>query len=374
MDRPRITRLRRRSCALSLGILLSLATQGASPAEAVGPVLLPPTLPGNIVRDTLTTPGHVQLPADDSAHDGYVLEYWQWWLHLQTADGRRFGASLVFFHFPVTSGLSTAGIGIRRTDVRMTDMSDDTFHFSSTYSSEPVRYMPDGFDLYAVKQRAKGGNGNDAVHLQVDGYVMDVAIKADRAPVLYFDGTGFFRTDPVETFRAYGRQRMATSGSLQKNGIARPVTGSTWFEHGWINMPTIATINWDYFQLQLADGRDIQLAYVRRVKGGPVAFYQGQIRDKHGTTTYLHKGDFEIIPTGTWSRDATCTYPSGWVIRIGKEQFTVTPTLKDQEVRNAVYGHFWDGETVITGNVPGIGIAEPLNYCVTPRPLPSLRS
>ncbi|MHB8695112.1 MAG: lipocalin family protein [Solirubrobacteraceae bacterium] len=94
----------------------------------------------------------------------------------------------------------------------------------------------------------------------------------------------------------------------------------------------------------------------------------GATRDKHGNVTYLHKGDFQITPTGTWPRDATCTYPSGWQLTVLGRHYTVTPVLKNQELRS-VYPTFWDGETNITGGAQGQGVAELLNYCYAPQPL-----
>jgi predicted secreted hydrolase len=350
----------------------AIATTMAITAHAQEPDPLAGTMAQNVLDDRFGEPRHITLPADDSAHSGYFVEWWQWWLHLETEDGEPFGSGVMFVHFPLDPVLGAAGVGIRRTDVKVADVSDGSFHFDSKYSEEPVAHVPNGFDLAAVGQRAKGGDGHDVVHIEVDGYSLDVQIDAQREPVLLFNPDGFYRPDPVESVRIYERQRMATQGTLQKGGKTVRVSGSSWFEHGWGNIPSIVIINWDYFQLELDDGRDIEVAQVRRIKGAPVYLHQGQIRDENGGTTYLHEGDIEITSTGTWSRDATCTYPSGWQIRIKDEHFTITPILKDQEVRNPVFGHFWDGDTVITGSATGRGIAEPLNYCYTPRPQDAL--
>lgn len=52
------------------------------------------------------------------------MEYWQWWLHLKARDGHQYGAVLVFYEFPLSSALDGAGFGLRRTDVRLTDLTD----------------------------------------------------------------------------------------------------------------------------------------------------------------------------------------------------------------------------------------------------------
>jgi hypothetical protein len=48
------------------------------------------------------------------------------------------------------------------------------------------------------------------------------------------------------------------------------------------------------------------------------------------------------------------------------ETFTITPTLKSQEVVNGIYGDYWDGSTTVTGLSPGRATVELLNYCFTP--------
>lgn len=342
-----------------VGPLLGLPPGGSQPGVLANPLAIVP----NTIQDVLGSPAPLTFPADDSAHTGHMIEDWQWWLRLQTPDGRRFSATIVFFDFPLTSALGAAGVGIRRTDVRLTDLSDGSVHSASTYSTDPLTAVPNGFDLAAAGQTATGGNGDQTLHIAIDGYALDVTATTSRAPVPLVNPEGYVRLDPLEVARIYNRWRMDTTGTVQKNGQTMHVTGATSFEHIWGTIPP--TIQWDAFYLHLNDGRDMQIAQVRRAPGTPNFLYTGTIRDQQGNVRYLQQGDFTIAPTGTWRRDATCAYPSGWKIRVSGDQFTVVPSVINQEVRS-LYGSYWDGDTTVTGGPGGDGVADLLNYCQVP--------
>src|SRR5207248_2936704 len=141
-----------------VALLAVVVLVGSAGGDALGAL---PTNPLQIVVDevngTLGTPAPLRFPADDSSHPGNAIEYWQWWLHLTTSDGRRFGAVVVFYEFPLSSALDTAGVGVRRTDVRLTDLSTGAVYASSKwYDGTPAPSGANGFDLSSLGQTAVG--------------------------------------------------------------------------------------------------------------------------------------------------------------------------------------------------------------------------
>jgi predicted secreted hydrolase len=366
---------RRRVRRLFAAAAAMLLFAGVSAGGSLG--ALPPDplqIVQNEIAGSLSPLPPLQFPKDDSSHPGNFVEYWQWWLHLKAGNGHRFGAVVVFYEFPATSALDGSGHGVRRTDVRLTDLATGAVHaFSKWYDGTPATAVPNGFNLSSLGQSASGGGGNDRVHISVGGYSLELTTKGNRPPIPIEAANGVNRVDPLEMLQIYERWRMPTHGSITFGGRSMPVTGTSWFEHGWGNAVSLVTIQWDYFQLQLADGRDILVAQVRHAGDTPNFDYVGGIRSKNGTLTRLHKGDFAITSTGTWRRDATCSYPSGWIVTVKGQRFVVTPTPQDQEVRS-LYGNFWDGETAISGASRGVGIAELLNYCYAPSPFAQLGS
>jgi predicted secreted hydrolase len=353
--------------ALCLAVLaVTLVAAGpAAPVDANAAA--PGSALGNVIGDMQANRQPVTLPADDAAHGGNFVEWWQWWLHLRTKSGRRFGATVTFFHAPLDPALGATGAGVRRTDFRITDPASGASPSGSRYSSQPVAIIPNGFELDGGGQRASGGNGRDKLHVEAGRYSLDVQTKARRRPAPLFSPDGFFRYDRAQTVRVYERHRMSAKGVVNVGGRRMRVVGTSWFEHGWGNMPSVVHISWDFFQLELRDGRDIQIAKVRDYPGGPVFLEEGVVTHRNGRRQYLGPGDFEIVPTGTWTRDPLCTYPSGWRLRVHQSWFRVKPDLVDQEIRSGVAPVIWDGNTSITGDSKGRGIAELLNYCQTAR-------
>lgn len=349
---------------------------GASAAGADTAAAAPASSPLPIVQNELTaslgTFPALRFPADDAAHPGNVVEYWQWWFHLRAADGRRYAAVVVFFEFPLAPQLDRAGVGLRRTDVRLTDLSTGRVSsFSRWYPGAAAPSVPNGFRLESLGQSATGGGGRDRVHIAIGGASLDLRTSGTR-PALPIEGpNGVGRADALEVLQAYQRFRMPARGSMTTGGRTLRVTGTAWSEHGWGNWLSVLAVQWDYFQLQLADGRDMLLIQLRHAGGTPNFAYVGTLRSRSGEVTRLHEGDFSIRPTGTWRRDATCVYPSGWIVTVRGERFVVTPTPKEQEVRS-LYGNFWDGETAISGAARGVGIAELLNHCYGPSPFAQL--
>jgi predicted secreted hydrolase len=326
----------------------------------------------NEIDGSLTTLPPLRFPKDDSSHPGNFVEYWQWWLHLKASNGHRFGGVVVFYEFPASSVLDGTGHGIRRTDVRLTDLSTGAvYSFSKWYDGTPAPAVPNGFNLSSLAQSAIGGGGNDHLHVTINRYALDHRTRGNRPAIPIEAVNGVNRIDPLEMLQIYERWRMPTRGTMTDGAKRMSVTGTSWFEHGWGNGVSLVTIQWDYFQLQLADGRDVLVVQVRHAADTPNFDYVGGIRSKNGMLTRLHKGDFTITPTGTWRRDAICSYPSGWIITIKGQKFLVAPTPRSQEIRS-LYGNFWDGETAITGASRGVGIAELLNYCYAPSPFAQL--
>lgn len=138
----------RATCCIASLVIAVTAAITAPVAQADG--LLGDSLVGDVVNDQLGQPEPVRLPADDASHGGQSIEWWQWWMHLEDDEGHRYGATVVFFHFPVDSVFARAGFGVRRTDFRITDVAGQTVHRGSVYSADPVAHIPNGFAIHVV--------------------------------------------------------------------------------------------------------------------------------------------------------------------------------------------------------------------------------
>jgi len=328
-----------------------------STASAATPATTPTPAPQQSAALPLSLPigAPVILPRDDSAHDGQLVEWWQWWSHLTTEDGRKIGT---MHDFSSRGGL-TPLIRDWQYGLRITDSNAQTAQSSGFGWQGPVKYVDNGYDLLQLKQSAKGGNGTDHLHFEQGNAVFDLDVVSDKPPVMLFNKDGVF-VDGIFDLHLYQRQRMQTTGWMTENGRKIRVTGTTWFEHGYSTDAALIKVNWDYFQFELADGRNVGLMRLRRFEGGPDTAWQGEIVEPDGTLTYLARDEMEITQTAFRHRDDGCNYPVGWQLRVKDEHFTVTAVTEDQDVPSV---GLWDGEVLISGSASGIGAAETSGYC-----------
>ena len=160
--------------------------------------------------------------------------------------------------------------------------------------------------------------------------------------------------------------------------LARPVEGTAWIDHQWGDFISVGTGGWDWFSIQLADGRDFTASVVRDDKSVIVMQY-GSLVDADGSTQHLTASEFSIEPTASWTSPHTgATYPSGWRIEIPDEtlNMNVQPLFKDQELdtRASTGGVDWEGAGGVTahGRRIGHGYVELTGYApVSEQPPPT---
>jgi len=131
-------------------------------------------------------------------------------------------------------------------------------------------------------------------------------------------------------------------------------------------LPAAAT-GWDWFGLQLDDGRELMLYQVR--SGRDVLVGGGTLVGEDGRAVWLSAADFEIETLGTWSsRLSDSEYPSGWRIVLLDEhlELELRPLLPDQENRLSII--YWEGAVEVTGTVSGRGYVELTGYAASFQP------
>ena len=117
-------------------------------------------------------------------------------------------------------------------------------------------------------------------------------------------------------------------------------------------------VGWDWFALQLDDGREVMLYLLRHQDGSLDPASSGTLVAPDGKTSHLRLTDFKVKATGAWkSPHSGASYPAGWQIAIPGESLdlSLTPTLADQEVRAGVpvKVSYWEGQVKIEGRKEG---------------------
>ncbi len=301
--------------------------------------------------------GRVALPEDDGRHSESV-EWWYWTGHLQTEDGRWFGFEEAIFQFGGSMHLANFAI---------TDIEDESFHYKGKMSFDGQSDPEDGFDLIIEDEdtgpvSAVGGDGADLLKGMVDDYELELTLTANKPPVPHHeDGYHDYAVGGYTYY--YSRTRMTAEGTITIAGQQSHVEGSAWFDHQWGDLSKVTDTGWDWFGIQLDDGREIMLFLLLDDQG---TLAGGTIVGTDCQAEEISPDTLQVTPLDTWTSPNTgCEYPMGWDISIDDLSFSVTPVMEDQELASE-HQNYWEGVSIVTGDVTGRAYVELTGHCEEP--------
>ncbi len=338
------------------------------------------------------------FPRDHWAHPGYRTEWWYFTGHLEAADepSARFGYQFTVFRvgvLPERPSLDSAwaASNVIMAHAAVTDVRAGTHRFADVLRREmPLlgAFAPPSGDPIAWVAAPAGTPGRWDVRW--NGEAFDFSMRDDRRrmafalrtrplkpPVLEGPG-GLSRKgeDATAASLYYSFTRLQTDGTLSLDGRTWRVRGESWMDKEFGSSQLSARqVGWDWFSLQLADGRDLMLYVLRRADGSP-DHRSGTRVSVDGTPRWLGEAEWSVASTGSWKSPATgAVYPAGWTVVLPSEgiRLTVTPSLADQEnVGEASGGVFyWEGAVAVTdpaGAPCGRGYVELTGYGPSSRP------
>jgi predicted secreted hydrolase len=127
-------------------------------------------------------------------------------------------------------------------------------------------------------------------------------------------------------------------------------------------------VGWDWFALQLDDGRDLMFFQLRGRDGSIDPRSAGTLVDPRGGALPLTRDDVRVEALATWrSPHSGVTYPARWRLVDASRDLAleVTPRMADQELM--VGTRYWEGAVVVQGRegprtVTGHGYVELVGY------------
>jgi predicted secreted hydrolase len=199
----------------------------------------------------------------------------------------------------------------------------------------------------------RGSAGNAALAGELgSGDALDLNLHSTKPPALH-DGDGWIDFGPAGGSYYYSLTRMPALGTLTVGGRDLKVEGTAWFDHQWGDFISVGGGGWDWFAINLDDGRDITLSLVRDVDGSYPLVY-GTLVEADGTVRHLDREDFTVEAGNTWTSPATgAIYPSAWTILLPSDGLFIQlePTVADQELdTTATTGVvYWEGSQLVSG-------------------------
>lgn len=338
-------------------------------------------------------PGHAwSFPQDHYAHPGFKTEWWYVTGQLTGPDHRRLGYQFTLFRVGILPQAPVLDSDWSASDlvmghVAITDLAAGTHTFSEIL----FRAVPGlgGFgapgDSVLAWGRAPAGtpgrwefrwHPDDRFALSAHDHRQGLALELDLTPLrpLSLQGPGGFSVkDPARETGSlyYSYTRLATRGVVVSGGDTLRVEGLSWLDREIFSSELAAAqVGWDWFSLQLDDGRDLML-YQLRDAAGAIHAASGTLVEPAGEVVYLARGDWRLEPTRTWRSPQTGgEYPVAWRLTVPAAALDVTveAVLDDQEnlSRRMPGLVYWEGAVAARGLggevVVGRGYAELTGY------------
>lgn len=322
----------------------------------------------------------LRFPADHGPHPEFRSEWWYYTGNVAAGDGRRFAFQLTFFRFALSAqaparASAWAGNQVYMAHFAVTDIAEDRFHAAERFSRAALemagaRAAP--FRVWLGNWQASAGEAHFPQTLRADdgGYAID--LRLDEAKPLVLNGVAGYSQKSAETGNAsyyYSIPRMGVAGSLATPEGIWQVEGTAWFDREWSSSALAAEQQgWDWFALQLSDGRDLMVYQLRASDGSADPHSAGTLIEADGKARKLQSSDFSLDVLEHWrSPRGGARYPSRWRLRVPSAgiDVMVTPETADQELNLAF--RYWEGASRVAGTsalapVTGHGHVELTGY------------
>jgi predicted secreted hydrolase len=207
---------------------------------------------------------------------------------------------------------------------------------------------------------AAAGDGPDAFPLRLraatDAVAIDVTLTTAKPPVLQGErGLSRKSAEPGNASYYYSLTRLPTQGTVSIGGTAFTVRGLAWMDREWSTSALAADqVGWDWFALQLDDGREVMLYRLRRRDGSIDPVSAGSLVEPDGTARSLSAAAMPVEVAGHWTSPRSgVRYPAGWRLAIPGADLAldIAPRLADQELDLGL--RYWEGAVRVRGIAAG---------------------
>lgn len=320
------------------------------------------------------------FPADHGPHPAYKLEWWYYTGNLEAEGGRRFGYQFTVFRTalaPPDPGAAPrasawAADQLYMAHLALSDIDGGAFYAYERFSrgaaglagarAEPFRVW---LEDWSVEQQ--GAMPSMRVQASAGGVGLDLVMDPAKPLVLQGDRGFSPKGDaPGQASYYYSITRLRTAGHVTVGGEHYRVDGLSWMDREWsTSILGEEQEGWDWFSLQLDDGRDLMFFRLRNRDPSVPPHSDGLAVAADGKARRLGARDVGLTVLDTWqSPDTGVRYPARWRMEVPSEglELTVTPYLLDQELDLSV--RYWEGAVRLEGpgGVSGRGYLEMTGY------------
>jgi len=313
--------------------------------------------------ERVTGPAPIEFPQDHAAHPGYRNEWWYFTGNLADADGRGYGFQFTLFRFGLAEtlgpGTDFATDAAWMAHLAVSDLEAGRFHAAERFARGAQSLAGADTERWWLRdwQVLRGAEGW-RLHADAGDFAIELVLDPEK-PVVLQGERGYSRKgpDPGNASRYYSLTRLAARGALFVGGQTRSVAGSAWLDREWGSSQLGDGIaGWDWFALQLDDGRDLMLYRLRTDDGRASRWSAGALVAADGDYTILDAADFTLTPARWW-RDADGTrWPVGWAVDVPAAGLTARVEAVFDAQRWDASVRYWEGAVDVRAAADGARI------------------
>ena len=308
-------------------------------------------------------------------HPGFATEWWYLTGNVQTAHGRRFGYQFTLFRVGLRPGEPAQDSAWRSKQIYMGHLAISDIAGGRHYSAERLARAAAGlagaritpFAVWLGPWSMRAGTELFPLTLSAqDGDIgLSLELQAGNKPLVLQGELGLSRKSaaPGNASYYYSFTRLPTRGELRIGDTVYSVLGNSWMDREWSSSALDTDqAGWDWFALQLEDGRDFMYYQLRNKQGGMHAFSRGSLVGKDGSVRTLLPDQVRLTALRYWQAADGTRYPVGWRLQAPDLQLDleVQALLDDQQMDHSV--RYWEGAVDVSGSHDGRGYLELSGY------------
>jgi predicted secreted hydrolase len=312
-------------------------------------------------------PGYeLSFPQDHRSHPEYGLEWWYYTGNLEATNGRRFGYQLTFFRIGLVNKPDNPSRWAVRdlfmTHFAISDIASEEYHSFERLNRSGIDWAGASADGYRVWNEDWQAmlDGSDHVLTASDSDCrVELRLTSDKPPVIHGEN-GISQKGSSRGYAShyYSLTRLNTSGALTLQGEKFAVSGTSWMDHEFgTHFLDSAQVGWDWFSIQLEDGRELMLLQIRRRDGTVDPHSNGTLVDANGHTTHISSDELVLKPGSIWRSDASgASYPTSWFVELPHYGLllNIHAAMSNQEFLTEGAGApYWEGAVDIKGSSNG---------------------
>lgn len=322
-------------------------------------------------------PREFQFPQDHGPHPEFRNEWWYFTGNLQSEDGRDFGFQATLFRIALQAEAIDSPSAWRTNQIWM----------GHAALSDLQAGQHTAFERFARQGAGIAGANTPPLRVWLEDWqilqtaedrhwILDLPTEAfdlqldlePASPIILQGDKGLSQKSnaPGNASYYYSIPRLTASGSLIYQGETIRVAGLSWLDREWSTSALGADQQgWDWFSLQLKDGRNLMFYQLRRKDGSIDPLSAGSISDQNGLQQRLDTDMLELTPVKFWDAGDR-RYPIEWRLTLKGEPhpWRIIARLANQEMRLSV--RYWEGAVDVrdepSGDLLGKGYLEMTGY------------